>query len=106
MPGGPDIFLTDAKRERRSCIAVSLFLRFILFFRAAEPLAQQGLVAGEDLAGGLFEFVHQVLHGQALFLLSPDVQGEERSGLTVTDLLERFRAGAGKQLDNDRILLS
>ena len=35
-----------------------------------------------------------------------DVQGEERSGLTVTDLLERFRAGAGKQLDNDRILLS
>ena len=35
-----------------------------------------------------------------------DVQGEERSGLTVTDLLECFRAGAGKQLDNDRILLS
>jgi len=35
-----------------------------------------------------------------------DVRGEERSGLTVTDLLERFRAGAGKQLDNDRILLS
>ena len=35
-----------------------------------------------------------------------DVRGEERSGLTVPDLLERFRAGAGKQLDNDRILLS
>ncbi len=35
-----------------------------------------------------------------------DVQGEERKGMTVSDLLERFRAGAGKELDNDRILLS
>ena len=35
-----------------------------------------------------------------------DVQGEERAGMTVNDLLERFRAGAGKNLDNDRILLS
>ena len=35
-----------------------------------------------------------------------DVQGEERAGMTVNDLLERFRAGAGKDLDNDRILLS
>ena len=35
-----------------------------------------------------------------------DVQGEERKGMTVNDLLERFRAGAGKELDNDRILLS
>jgi putative ABC transport system ATP-binding protein len=35
-----------------------------------------------------------------------DIKGEERNGLTVNDLLERFRAGAGKNLDNDRILLS
>jgi len=35
-----------------------------------------------------------------------DIKGEERSGLTVTDLLERFKSGAGKGLDNDRILLS
>jgi len=35
-----------------------------------------------------------------------DVSGEERRSLTVEDLLERFKAGAGKQLDNDRILLS
>ena len=35
-----------------------------------------------------------------------DVQGEERTHMTVPDLLERFRAGAGKFLDNDRILLS
>ena len=35
-----------------------------------------------------------------------DVRGEERAGMSVNDLLERFRAGAGKNLDNDRILLS
>ena len=35
-----------------------------------------------------------------------DIAGEERRGLTVDDLLERFRAGAGHALDNDRILLS
>ena len=35
-----------------------------------------------------------------------DIKGEERNGLTVTDLLERFKSGAGKGLDNDRILLS
>ena len=35
-----------------------------------------------------------------------DIGGEERKSLSVDDLLERFRAGAGKTLDNDRILLS
>ena len=35
-----------------------------------------------------------------------DVQGEERSRMTVDDLLEKFRENAGKMLDNDRILLS
>ena len=35
-----------------------------------------------------------------------DVQGEERSKMTVDDLLERFRQRAGEELDNDRILLS
>ena len=35
-----------------------------------------------------------------------DVSGEERAGMTVEDMLEKFREGAGKQLDNDRILLS
>lgn len=35
-----------------------------------------------------------------------DLSGKERDGLTVDDLLEKFRAGAGKNLDNDRILLA
>ena len=35
-----------------------------------------------------------------------DVSGEERRGMTVQDLLERFAAGTGEMLDNDRILLA
>ena len=35
-----------------------------------------------------------------------DIKDRERRGMTVNDLLARFRAGAGKDLDNDRILLS
>ena len=35
-----------------------------------------------------------------------DVGGEERKGLAVDDLLRRFRAGTGRALDSDRILLS
>ena len=39
--------------------------------------------------------------------MSPDeFYSKEREGLTVQDLLEKFKAGAGKNLDNDRILLS
>ncbi len=39
--------------------------------------------------------------GRILF----DVSGQERQGLTVEDLLRRFKAEAGKALDNDRMLL-
>ena len=35
-----------------------------------------------------------------------DVSGKAREKLTVDDLLEQFKMRAGKQLDNDRILLS
>jgi putative ABC transport system ATP-binding protein len=35
-----------------------------------------------------------------------DVQGAERKSMTVTDLLKRFKAKVGEDLDNDRILLS
>ncbi len=35
-----------------------------------------------------------------------DVSGRERAGMTVNGLLRRFKAGTGKDLDNDRILLS
>ena len=35
-----------------------------------------------------------------------DISGEKREKMTVPDLLEQFKAGAGKDLDNDRILLS
>lgn len=35
-----------------------------------------------------------------------DIKGKEREGLTVEDLLQKFRLGTGKKLDTDRILLS
>lgn len=35
-----------------------------------------------------------------------DISGKEREGLTVDGLLQKFSAGAGKALDNDRILFS
>ena len=35
-----------------------------------------------------------------------DIEGEERARMTVADLLKRFHSGAGKALENDRILLS
>ncbi|MCR5271806.1 MAG: ATP-binding cassette domain-containing protein [Lachnospiraceae bacterium] len=49
--------------------------------------------------------------GNRTFLMSDgnivlDVKGQERDGLTVDDLLAKFKAGTGKDLDNDRILLS
>jgi putative ABC transport system ATP-binding protein len=49
--------------------------------------------------------------GNRTFLMSDgrivyDVKGEERSRLTTQDLLQKFREGTGRELDNDRILLS
>lgn len=35
-----------------------------------------------------------------------DVKGEERAGLSVNDLLEKFKIGTGHELNNDRMLLS
>ena len=35
-----------------------------------------------------------------------DIKGKEREGVTVEGLLDMFNAGAGKELDNDRILFS
>jgi putative ABC transport system ATP-binding protein len=35
-----------------------------------------------------------------------DLQGEERSGMTVDGMLQKYREVKGEMLDNDRILLS
>jgi len=42
------------------------------------------------------------LEGRIVF----DVSGEERAAMTVQDLLDRFKQGAGSELNNDRILFS
>ena len=56
--------------------------------------------------------MHQALSmGNRTLLMSRgkivlDVKGEEREKLTVDDLLKKFKEGTGRELDNDRILLS
>ena len=35
-----------------------------------------------------------------------DLKGKERDGLTIQDLMNLFKEHAGKEFDNDRILLS
>ena len=41
-------------------------------------------------------------HGRVIY----DVSGSEREGLTIDDLLAKFKQASGKALDNDRMLLS
>ena len=43
-----------------------------------------------------------MMHGGNIIF---DAEGEERSKLTVQDLLDKFKENAGKELDNDRMLL-
>ena len=43
-----------------------------------------------------------MMHGGNIIF---DAEGEERSKLTVQDLLNKFKENAGKELDNDRMLL-
>ena len=56
--------------------------------------------------------MHQALElGNRTLMMSEgsivlDVAGRERAGMTVEDLLKRFKAGTGQEMDNDRILLS
>lgn len=56
--------------------------------------------------------MHQALElGNRTFMMADgkivlDVREEEREKLTVEDLLVRFKEGTGRELDNDRILLS
>ena len=56
--------------------------------------------------------MHQALElGNRTFMMANgnivlDVKGEERANMSVDDLLNRFKAGTGYALDNDRILLS
>ena len=56
--------------------------------------------------------MHQALEmGNRTIMMSEgnivfDVKGEERAGMTVNDLLDKFKEGTGHTLDNDRMLLS
>jgi len=62
--------------------------------------------------GAAYQFTKQALElGNRTLMMDAgrivfDVKGAARSKMTVDDLLEKFRENAGKNLDNDRILLS
>ena len=43
-----------------------------------------------------------MMHGGRIIY---DVSGDTRNGLEVSDLLSQFKAAAGKDLDNDRMML-
>ncbi len=43
-----------------------------------------------------------MMHGGGIIF---DAEGEQRQNLTVSDLLDKFKENAGKDLDNDRMLL-
>ena len=43
-----------------------------------------------------------MMHGGNIIF---DAEGEGRAKLTVQDLLDKFKENAGKELDNDRMLL-
>ena len=44
--------------------------------------------------------------GNRILMIVLDIGEEEKKNMTVDALLEKFKTGAGKALDNDRILLS
>ncbi|WOC33116.1 MULTISPECIES: ABC transporter ATP-binding protein [Caproicibacterium] len=54
---------------------------------------------------------HAIQFGNRIIMMSGgrilfDISGEEKKNLKVEDLLERFQIAEGKELDNDRMLLS
>ena len=67
----------------------------------------QKMVSGIDswllIAIPLFILAGNLMNAGKIIL---DVTGEERTHMTVADLLDRFKQAAGKALDNDRMLLS
>ena len=73
------------------------------------PMINSGALTIASLIVNEFTF-EEMLEKSRKLCMDPgivlDIKGEEREGLSVNDLLERFKSGAGKGLDNDRILLS
>ena len=59
-----------------------------------------------QFAGNKTEKTFQIFMMLGIGDIVLDIHEEEKKGLTVEGLLEKFKTGAGKMLDNDRILLS
>ena len=62
------------------------------------------LMITHNMASALKQGTRTIMMDQGRIIY--DVEGEERGKLTVNDLLERFRESSGRDMDNDRMLLT
>ena len=103
--------LSDAEKQ-----AVEAFSKKI-DLTDSQMILQYGAAAQKNVAGFSENALNSVRTkdlgevGKSLSELVVELKGfgqeeEEKKGLTVEGLLEKFKTGAGKKLDNDRILLS
>ena len=96
-----------------------VLLRSLMNVRPPMPLAEKVLKITKDVISEnkltclmITHNMHNALElGNRTLMMNQgniiyDVRGEEREGLTVGDLLERFKTKVGEELDNDRMLLS
>ena len=69
----------------------------------AEPIDYDAMRALEGAPKGFQKLTLTFMADGHIVL---DVSGAERAGMTVEDLIRRFKAGTGHALDNDRMLLT
>ncbi|MCH4239151.1 MAG: ABC transporter ATP-binding protein [Oscillospiraceae bacterium] len=83
--------------------------------KTAETVLQHTneIIGGEHLTALMVthNMHHAIQYGNRIIMMNDgqvlfDISGEEKKGLKVEDLLERFQTAQGKELDNDRMLLN
>jgi len=99
---GPELLLLDEHTAALDPAAAETVLR--LTRRIVEERKLTTLMVTHNMRDALALGSRTLMMDAGRIVL--DVRGEERRALSVGDLLERFRAGAGKTLDSDRVLLS
>ncbi len=99
---GPKLLLLDEHTAAHDPAAAETVLR--LTRRIVEERKLTTLMVTHNMRDALTLGSRTLMMDAGRIVL--DVRGEERKARSVTDLLERFRAGAGKTLDSDRVLLS
>ena len=97
----PKLLLLDEHTAALDPAAAEMVLGITQKIVAEEKLTCLMVTHNMESALALGNRTLMMNQGRILF----DVSGEERKGLTVEDLLQRFKTESGKGLDNDRMLL-